>query len=63
MRRKSQKSRTLPRDPHISTRLYLRRLEAAGVDAVEKLTVSHWETIYRLEAGKAGALELRQVRR
>ncbi len=56
MSRKSQKSRTLPSHPHIATRLYLRRLEAEGVDAVEKLTASHWETIYRLESGTTSPL-------
>ena len=52
MPRKSNKKLTLPENPHISTRLYLRRLEAEGIDAVQKLTTSHWETIQRLEAGE-----------
>lgn len=56
MPRKSQKSQSLPSNPHIATRLYLRRLEAQGVDTVQKLTISHWETIQRLEAGDVSPL-------
>lgn len=63
MRRKSQRSRTLPQNPHIATRLYLARLEAQGIDAVQKLTASHWETIYRLEAGTTSPLVIREVTR
>jgi len=53
MPRRQQKS--LPANPHIATRLFLLRLERQGVDSVQKLSDSHWETIYRLEQGSVGA--------
>lgn len=53
MPRHSKKS--LPANPHIATRLFLRRLERQGVDSVQKLSDSHWETIYRLQQGNVGA--------
>lgn len=55
MPRNTTKKLTLPQHPHIATRLYLRRLEAQGIDAVQKLTTSHWEVIQKLEAGTVSA--------
>lgn len=48
--RNTPKSRTLPENPDIRTRLFLGRLQRRGVDAVQKLSASDWETIDRLEA-------------
>lgn len=43
--------RVLPSHPHVATRLFLRRLEAAGITDTKKLSASHWETIHALERG------------
>lgn len=48
--------RRLPSNPTPATRLFLRRLERAGVDSVQKLSASHWETINALEAGPRAPL-------
>lgn len=46
----TKKCQQLPRNPALTTRLYLGRLERQGVTSVRKLSASHWETINRLEA-------------
>jgi len=48
---RNSRSPRLPSNPNPATRLFLRRLERAGLDVFQKLSASHWETIYRLEAG------------
>lgn len=60
MPRKCNKKPSLPAHPHIATRLYLRRLEAQGIDDVQKLTTSHWETIQKLETGVVSAPSFRR---
>lgn len=44
------KCQQLPRNPALTTRLYLRRLERQGLTSTKKLSASHWEMIHQLEA-------------